>query len=200
MPNLDVIADNIRFWVENNAEGILLQGSYQGVGERDDMRAWVLSKLLWDPSRDVKALTADFIHGYYGKASGPIAEYDALLNQLRTEHKSTFDAPPGGIRYPMDVPFFTKEFVDRATELFAQAAKLAADDEKLLHAVERAELPILYVKLCRGPQFVGPSYGECVERFERIARREKLTYLAEGAADFDAKLAAFKQQVPKAAP
>ena len=71
MPTLDVIADNIRFWVENKAEGVLLQGGYQGVAEADQMKAWVASKLLWDPSRDASALAADFIHGHYGKAAGP---------------------------------------------------------------------------------------------------------------------------------
>ena len=30
MPNMDVIADNIRFWVENKAEGVMTQGGYQG--------------------------------------------------------------------------------------------------------------------------------------------------------------------------
>ena len=29
MPNMDVIADNIRFWVENKAEGVMTQGGYQ---------------------------------------------------------------------------------------------------------------------------------------------------------------------------
>jgi hypothetical protein len=166
------------------------------------MRAWVFAKLLWDPSRDANALNADFIRGYYGKAAGAIAEYDALLTRLRTEYKANFDAPPAGIRYPMDAPFFTKAFLDRATELFTEATKLAAGDARLMNAVERAELPILYVKISRGPQFVGAGgdYGACVERFERIARREKVRYLAEGGTDFEAKLAGFRQQVPKAGP
>ena len=42
--------------------------------------------------------------------------------------------------------------------------------------------------------------GPCLDRFEKIARREKLAYLAEGGSDFEAKLAAFRQQVPKPAP
>jgi hypothetical protein len=198
MPNFDVVADNIRFWVENKAEGVLLQGAYQGPGERDEMRAWVFAKLMWDPSRDVDALSRDFIRGHYGKAAGPIEAYDHLLNGLRKEHKAHMDGAIG-IRYGMSEPFLSKAFLDRATELFAQAAKLAAGDEKLLHAVERAELPILYAKLSQGPQLVGESYGRCVDRFEQIAKREKLTYLAEGGADFEPKLAAFRQQVPKPA-
>ena len=199
MPNFDVVADNLRFWVENRAEGVLMQGAYQGVGERDEMRAWVFAKLMWDPSRDVQALTRDFIRGYYGKAAGPIEEYDALLNGLRTEHKDYF-AGAMGIRYDMNAPFLSKSFLNRATQLFADAAKLAEGDERLLHRVERAELPILYVKLCQGPSVIGQEMGRCLDRFEKIARREKLAYLAEGGSDFEAKLAAFRQQVPKPAP
>ena len=49
MPNIDVMASNIRFWVKNNAEGVMLQGGYQGPAEFDELKCWVTSKLLWDP-------------------------------------------------------------------------------------------------------------------------------------------------------
>ncbi|MEO6436241.1 MAG: DUF4838 domain-containing protein, partial [Tepidisphaeraceae bacterium] len=49
MPNMDVIADNIRFWVENKAVGVMTQGGYQSTSERDELRSWVIAKLMWDP-------------------------------------------------------------------------------------------------------------------------------------------------------
>ncbi len=60
MPNIDVMAANIRFWVKNNAEGVMLQGGYQGPAEFDELKAWVTSKLLWDPSRNEKGARAGF--------------------------------------------------------------------------------------------------------------------------------------------
>ena len=66
MPNLDVIAANIRFWVTNHVEGVDDAGRLSGAGRRDELKSWVASKLLWDPSRDEKALTQDFIWGHYG--------------------------------------------------------------------------------------------------------------------------------------
>jgi hypothetical protein len=30
-------------------------------------------------------------------------------------------SPSGGIRYPMDAPFFTKEFLTQAMDIFARA-------------------------------------------------------------------------------
>ena len=200
MPNLDVVASNIRFWVKNNAEGVMTQGGYQGAAERDELKSWVIAKLLWDPSRDEGELANDFILGHYGKAAPAVAEYDALLRQLRQTHPAETAAPPGGIRYLMDAPFFSKEFLDRAAALFVRAAELAGQDQTLLHRVERAELPVLYVKLSRGPRVVGDGYAALLDRFERIARRESATHLAEGPADLDAKLAAWRKQVQPSVP
>ena len=156
--------------------------------------------MLWNPAWDEKALARDFIEGHYGKAAPALEEYEVLLEQMKTEHAKELASPPGGIRYPMDAPFLTKDFVARATEVLARAKALAAGDEELTRRVERAELPVLYVQCVRGPEFVGESYGRVVGDFERIARREKVQYLEEGGADFERKLAGYKSRVPKPAP
>jgi hypothetical protein len=194
MPNIDVMAANIRFWAQNKAEGVMLQGGYQGPAERDELKAWVTSKLLWDPTRDEKALVADFIWGHYGAAAPMLMEYEALLEAVRAEHAATFAAPPGGIRYPMEAPFFTSDFIGKATALFARAKQAAADDPSLLRRVERAELPILYVKCARGKASTGDGYANAVASFERIARREGVQYLAEGPANLEPTLAAWKAE------
>jgi len=193
MPNLDVMAANIRFWIKNHAEGVMLQGGYQGPAERDELKCWVTSKLMWDPSRDVKALVQDFVWGHYGKAAPALAEYENLLNQLSLDHASELASPVGGIRYPMDSPFFPKSFVTSATEIFRRAKELASHDEELTRRVERAELPILYLKCVRGREFIGEEYPQVVAEFERIARKEGITHLHEARPDFEKKIAAFKK-------
>jgi hypothetical protein len=88
-------------------------------------------------------------------------------------------------------------FVTKATEIFGRARELARGDEQLTRRVERAELPILYVKCIRGPEFIGDNYAHVVAEFERIARREKIRYLQEGGPDFEAKLAGYKSRIPR---
>jgi hypothetical protein len=146
---------------------------------------------------DEKALAHDFIQGHYGKAAPALESYETLLEKMRTDHAQQMASPPGGIRYPMDAPFFTKEFVAQATDIFAQAKELARGDEALTRRVERAELPILYVKCIRGPEFVGEAYAKVVAEFERISRREKMRFLQEGGPDFEPKLAEYKNRIPK---
>jgi len=156
----------------------------------------VLGKLMWDPSRDVRELMLDFIWGYYGKAAPAIAEYDEALRQSAAQNAAYMAAPKGGIRYPMDAPFLSKEFVDRATAIFDRAEKLA-DDAEILQRVQEARLPILYVKLCRGPAFVGPGYPALIDRFETIARRVKMTHMYEGPPDLDKKLKGWRDAAAK---
>ncbi len=197
MPNIGVMASNIRFWVSNNAEGVMLQGGYQGPAERDQLKSWVTAKLLWDPGLDEKALTRDFILGHYGRAAEPILAYEHLLDGLPARFSAEMASPSHGIRYPMDSPFFTKDFISGAEKLFAGARLLADGDEALVRRVDRARLPILYVQCARGPEFTGERYGDVVAEFERIARREKVTCLQEGGADFEPKLASYKERLEK---
>ncbi|MFC1737725.1 DUF4838 domain-containing protein [Planctomycetota bacterium] len=199
MPNMEVIAKNVRFLVANNAECIMTQGAYQSPGaERDWMRSWVIAKLMWDPSLDVFELMADFIYGHFGEAAPAIAEYNKLLRGQKEKYivemsETWLNEHYDGIRYGMDHPFLSKKFLEKATEIYDRAEKLA-ENEQVLHRVQRDRLAIMYVKLMRGPEFVGDEYGSVLERFEEIARRVGVTHLREGGRDLDEKLDNWKEQ------
>ena len=199
MPDLDVIAADIRFWIRNGARGVMLEGAYQGPGDQDELKSWVMAKLLWKPSLDENALAEDFIRGHYGKAAPALEEYQQLLVRMRAQHQAEMASPRGGIRYPMDSPFLTKEFVTEAKKLFVEARRLAKGDDRLTRRVERAELPVLYVQCVRGPEFTAPeNYADVVAEFERIGRNENVTCLREGPPDFEARIAEFKKRIPHA--
>lgn len=192
MPNLDVVADNIRFFQEHHVEGVMEQGAYQSPGaERDLLRAWVLAKIMWDPSRDTDVLTKDFIWGYFGKAAPAIAQYNDLLAETARQHADALAKPKDGIRYPMDSPFLPEAFIKRAVEIYDQAEALA-DNEETARRVRRDRLPIMYVQLCRGPKFVGDGYADLIARFEKTAREVGLTAIFEGPPDLDQKLKAWR--------
>jgi len=194
MPNMRVIAENIRFMVENNAIGIMTQGAYQSPGgERDWMRSWVIGKLMWDPSRDLLELMRDFIWGHYGEAAAAIEEYNRLLEGQAETFKESLAQPPGGIRYGMDHPFLSREFLNTANAIFDRAEKLA-ESEAILHRVQQDRLPIMYVELSRGRELLGARYDGVLDRFEKIARRVGVTHLAEdwSGPDFESKIKAWR--------
>lgn len=183
MPNMDAVADNIKFYVDHHTEGIMTQGDYQSPGaERDWQRSWITAKLMWNTSRNADSLTRDFIFGHYGKAATYVWQYEKLLNQQKEKFKDELKKPKDGIRYGMDSPFLTLDFLKQATKLFDKA-KEAAENNSILKRIDLAYLPILYVKLSRGPSFISEEYENNLNQFETIVTREKITHLKEGPPD-----------------
>jgi hypothetical protein len=196
MPNWQVVTPAIRFYLEHNAEGVMLQGAYQGPGAADGpQRAWVWGKQLWDPSLETQALMRDFVYGYFGAAAEPLWEYQMLLWRLWDEnHSGALKSIAGGIRYTPSASVFSAAFLDRADELLAQAAELAKDGPpELRRRTDLAALPIAYTRLSQDTErlrTIGDHQHAAdvrvrLEHFAAVARREKITHLAEGAPDLE---------------
>ena len=196
MPNWQVVTDSIRFFVAHNAKGVMLQGNYQTPGTSDGyMRCWVWGKLLWDPTLDTRSLMRDFVFGYYGEAAEPMWDYEGLLwNTWEKEHHGWLQNPAGGIRYPMTL--FDEDFMTKARDCFKRAEALAVDPS-IRRRVEEAELQILYADIERMAQSGKPAhltgFKAALDRFERIARREKMTHIQEGAPDFESWIAKMRK-------
>jgi hypothetical protein len=167
MPNMAVVAENMRFFMEHGAKGIMLEGNHTSlVGpENDLMRCWVWSKQMWDPTRDTKALMKDFIYGYYGSAAEPIWQYNMMLWDMWKENHdkpvqlgvsevgSNLLLTPAPCSEPPDWKLLSPEFIAKTTKYFATAEKLAKDPETL-QRVKVAKLPLLYIKLGQGLGYV----------------------------------------------
>lgn len=183
MPNMNAVADNMKFFVDHHTEGVMTQGDYQSPGaEREWQRSWVTAKLMWDPTRNVDLLTHDFIYGFYGNAATYIWQYEQLLQAQKVKFQDQLFKPEGGIRYTMDHPFFTSEFLKKASDLFIRAIE-ASESDHMIRRIELAYLPILYVQLSQGPFLTGNKYASILQQFEEIVTKENITHLKEGNPD-----------------
>ncbi|HOZ46697.1 MAG TPA: DUF4838 domain-containing protein [Candidatus Hydrogenedentes bacterium] len=179
MPNMPIVSQNIRFLMDHNVNGIMLQGAYQSPGSaRGPMRCWVWAKQLWDPSLNTRELMRDFTYGFYGEAAPPMAEYDELLWSTWELCHMTALRRTGGIRYPPTAEFLTAEFIASASALFERAEDMASNEETL-RRVQLAKLPVLYLKLWRNEEYAA-EFEQVSSEFEAIARREGVTHLYEG--------------------
>ena len=222
MPNMPVVTPDIRFYIEHNARGVMLQGAYQSPGSSDvEMRCWVWAKQLWDPSLDTRALMRDFVYGYYGEAAEPMWQYQELLWKMwERYHKMPGKTPEqnpllADIRYTPDNPVLAGDFPEKALALFAQAQMLAGDAETL-RRVNLAKLPVLYAALCQGVGFIadggqlragkrmkGPAaqpqpdavYRQYLAELTATVEKEKITHFAEGAPDAARKIQAWKEML-----
>jgi len=187
-PNLRVLAPNVRLFVDHNAIGLFEQGDAGcSCSDFPELRAWLLAHLMWDPSRDERALVREFLAGYYGKAADPLQRYldltcDAVEREgayLRCFMTDTAD-------------WLKLDDVNRTTELFRQAEQAVAGDEVLTKRVRRARMPLDHVWLMRyyalrrqakgeGKPFLGPEDPvAAIEAFAEAAHEFDIGNLSEG--------------------
>ena len=202
LPNMALVAHNMRYYTEHGATGVFLQAQHNrttGV-DRELKRSWVWAKQLWDLDRDTQALIRDFNYGFYGKAAEPMQEYDEMLWSiwedlhqdvpgLRELHKKH-----GAGAFPV---YLTKEFVASASNIFDRAEHLAGENEVLLHRVQRERLPILFLQNEQGPGSDLDEHRRNIDKFETIARRNDVKSVRSGlrVPDCDAIIAEWRKKV-----
>ena len=147
------------------------QASYQGRGgEFSELRAYLISRLLWNPDCDVEKVINDFMYGYYGRAGKFVRQYfDLLHSKITPETHIHLGLSP-------DDPIFSDDFVSESYQIFEEAGKVADNDE-ILRRVEMASLPVLYLRCKQTP--VLAKYDGTYVKFCTIANREGVTFYAE---------------------
>ena len=171
-PNFGALQPNIKTFQSNKAIGIMEQAAYQSRGgEFSELKSYLISRLLWNPDCNMEEVIDDFMYGYYGRSGRYIRQYFDLL-QSRISPETHMHI---GLR-PND-RIFSDDFVNQSLQLFDKAGIVAENDE-ILHRVEMASLPVLYLK-CKRTPVIARNDGT-YENFKRIAQREKVTHYAEG--------------------
>lgn len=186
-PNYGVLAPNIRLFVGHNVRGVFEQGAYQSWGsEMAELRAWVLARLLWNPSLDEGKLREDFLTGYYGPAAGAMDDY---LEGLEAALAKSGDAL--GCYSPSDARFLSFETLTRSWRVLDRARKRAGRSAEYRRRVLRATLPAAYAVLARwddlkaeaeraGRAWPWPATRDAfLEWFVDSARAEGITMISE---------------------
>jgi hypothetical protein len=166
-PNLRVIEPNLRYFVANHAKGAFMQAAGNANGaEFSELRNYVISRLLWDPSRSGARLVDEFLTLHYGPAAGPIREFIQHVHdkaESSGRHRNCFGRLAD---YGLD-----QADAELGLDAFARALALA-DSETLRQRVEKASIcayraalePVWYVDR-------GALTPEMVERARPIAHR-----------------------------
>ena len=193
-PNLRVLGPNVKFFVDHNVKGIFEQGAYQSYGsEMAELRAWVLAKLLWDPTRDGAALTNEFIEGYYGPAAAEIKAY------LKITHDAVEQSGDWlGCFENHTAKFLNFDTLARGWQRLKAAEAAVQNDPALQFRVQTAELPVLYTFMMRWNDMraaaqaanadwpMPSSIKDTYDQFQTIAKKKNVTRLNEGTPGFGA--------------
>lgn len=144
-PNLGVLQPNLRMFMNYGVRSIFEQGCHGTYSENQELRAYLLSRLEWNPDFKVDSLITDFTNGYYGKAGPFIHQY--------LEEMSDAAVSSGKALWIYSSPqqetetFLKPEMVKKYNLYFDQAAMAVFGDSALSARVAKARLPLRYAIL-----------------------------------------------------
>ncbi len=160
-PNWRVLQRNAQLMAENNVKGVFEQacGASRGGVDFNEMRAYLISKLLWDPDCDLAAHRREFMDYYYGSAAPALDAYlDLLCDTAEANDHVGFNDNPVH-------RFLEEDMLEKYFALFEQAAEAVRGDPSRLMRVDRARLSIRWVALKRKTMLRGEYDPEEINAF-----------------------------------
>lgn len=169
------LAENIRFLKRTGVKGLLEQGNfaYGGGASCDDLKSFIISRLLWNPETDIDDEMARFFIGVYGKNAGKyMKDYVSLTEKAcRSKPISIYQNP--------DAAYLSDELIDKADRLFTNA-KNAAETDEIRERIEKEYLAIRFLKLAR-MEMNAQGRTEQIEEFFKDVKHFGLTEIMERA-------------------
>lgn len=144
-PNFPILQRNIQLFKEHHATMHFSQIGGSKGGDFAEMRAYMVSKLMWNPYLNTDSLMRSFMDGYYGAASPYIYQYEKMLEGALLASKQRL--------WIYDSPVSHKDGMlntncrKRYNMLFDEAEQAVAGNPELLKRVRLARLPLQYSDL-----------------------------------------------------
>ena len=186
-PNLRVLKPNLQLYVRHGVTGMYEQGNiFTRGGEFQDLRGYLLSKLLWDQDFDVERGIVEFTDAYYGPAAPYIRQYIDLIHDTiggdTTKHVRIYASPKSYLDRP--------EMLAQAAAIFDQAEAAVSQDATYARRVAVARMPLWYTALELGSDAYvwqdnklklrdDTDPAPVLQRFEETAAAVGLTKIAE---------------------
>ena len=160
-PNLRVIPQNIKFFVDQIVTMLFSQSNREYEGEFSALRGYLLAKCMWNPDVDPKAVIREFCEGYYGPAAQPILTYIEEVHDAMEAAGGALSIFGG----PLDAKdsWMDEAHYNRYNQLAEEALAAVSTDATLLHRVKTAVMPIWYAGIVL-------AYGDRQTRLDRISR------------------------------
>ena len=172
-PNLRVMEQNIALYRKSNVKGILMQGNFShgGGGYLDELKSYVIARLLRDDIRPLEELIEEFCFNYYGKeAYKDITEYIYLWE----DHVKDYDL---WLYDDADSLMFNDEIINKSFSLLNKALSSALDLNQK-ERIKKLLLGIEYLYLVRLDMNY-PNRNQMIEDFKQKVLDLKLTEIFE---------------------
>jgi hypothetical protein len=161
-PNWKVLQPNMLAFIKNNVKGVFEQanGASHGGVDLNELRAYIISKLLWNAETDVEKHIKEFTDYYYGAAAPYIREYIKTLTD-----KVEKDNIHAGFNDSTDKKYLTDEMLDIYDSIYDKAEAAVKGDALRQYRVGKARLSIRYVRMKNNAMLKGILNADEINKF-----------------------------------
>lgn len=168
-PNFPILQKNMQLFKDHHVTMHFSQIAGSKCGTFTEMRAYIVSKLMWNTQQDVDSLMKQFMQGYYGAAAPYLYQYEKLLEGALLgsgQDLWIFDSPVSHKKGMLNA-----HCLKRYNELFDQAEKAVADSPELLDRVRIERLTLQYSELETARAEGGHDINEIKEKLALFRER-----------------------------
>ncbi len=144
-PSEFTLAENVRFYADNNAIGIFFEHENPQLNDMYDLKVYMEAKLMENPQQDEMLLMEEFCAKYYGKAAPYILQYRKLLRDCAINNQAQ-------VRYffpaSEDFRYIDWQSMIKMQGLLSEALAKVSRDPVLLHRCKRACASLDYALVC----------------------------------------------------
>ncbi len=137
VPSMYKLEENFRTFAELGVNGYFLEMEHSITTDMWDMKVWMSTKLMEDPTLDQNVLMNTFLGGYYGAAGEHIRRYLDAAHKVTEEYGASYDYCNASLIHAAGFTVEDILFYDRC---FADALAAVGQDPVLLRRVRHARL------------------------------------------------------------
>ena len=146
-PNVYALCGNVRFFQENGVKHLFVQGTYQGRhGDFAELKAWLVSKWMWNPDLPMEQLLDDFFAGYFGKGAPFVRRYFEAVHRLQLMYSVLGSRPLHCNAADVPIPDVVLGY---ASDCWKQAIEAVKDDPDASYNVRMGALSVDFLRLER---------------------------------------------------
>ena len=160
-PILHVFKPNLTFYKQNGVRGVFEQGSLCSDNSYfAELKAYLLSRLLWNPDIDDKVVIDEFFAGVY-KSAAPVMKriYDEFYTDVLKDNFHLFFTMHAEVMYKA----LNLENMKKYDNLFEEAETLA-DNDMVLYEINKANMWLRYLKIYKTPMGT-PGRNELIDQY-----------------------------------
>lgn len=138
-PNFQCLKPNMKYFIKNHVISMFSQGNRDNESSSfDELRTYILAKLLWNADVEVKPLIEEFCDGVYGEGSEEIKEIIRIFTDIVTKDHYYFCINT------LDMEWMKNEDYIKCIKLYQSALEKTKNNETAYEKVYTSYLDWLY--------------------------------------------------------